>query len=299
MLFPRLSSRSWFWTLTGLTLAWALLTTQFSGTNSQNGPNMPIGRTMEEPFRKGAQYFLVLGRPLEWAQNRWINLVSHATGPQPTAQNCQELQQENTRLKQEMLIRLDEIDRLQTRMLEAQSLHERAPFLSPANMLPANIYGTSGSVASGYCYLDRGAHDRVAPRQPVLIGYAVLGRVTAASEFTSTAQLLTDRNMKVEARLIRMSPQGSIPIANLCIVRGNGNDTLRCDTIKVQAVAPREGDLLLLSDNEWPVAVQGATIGQVREVRPNEAQPLRYDLLIEPAVTIHSPGQVAIVLMTK
>jgi cell shape-determining protein MreC len=300
MRLPRLSSRRWFWILTGLALAWALSTTRLGGGNAGANRTSAVARSTEWPFRQATGSLVALPSTLLGkVQSAWARLLSTTARPAARDADYQKLLEENILLKREATIRLAEIEHLQDELLQSNVLHERLPSLSPKYLLPAGIYGQSVSVASGYCYLDKGAQDRVLPGGPVLLQFALLGRITSVGQFNCVVRLLTDRDMKLEARLVRVSPQGEVPVANLCIVHGNGNDTLRCDTIRVQTLAPREGDLLLLNDNEWPRAVQGAVIGQVREIRPNESQPLRYDLVIEPAVTIHSPGQVAIVLMNK
>jgi cell shape-determining protein MreC len=297
MPLPQFTSRRWFWMLTLILLAWAILSTKIFGGNPA-APSPP-GRRAEAPFREISNLLLTpVSAPLTRLQT-WLTHFFTTTPPEPDVIDCQRLRDENEALKQEAAIRNQQIDFLNNKLLEARVIQERFPKLSPQNMLTANVTGYSGSAASAYCTLDKGTHSGVLIGDPVLLQWALLGRVISVGELNCTVHLLTDRNMKVEARVARMGPQGSVPIADSCLVHGNGNNSLRCDTIEVHAIAPQKGDLLILNDKEWPLALQGAIIGQVQDVRNNENQPLRFDLRIDPTVTIHSPGTISIVLMTQ
>ncbi len=297
MPLPHFTTRRWFWILTAVFLAWAIFTTKIFGGESSGPP--PLGRRAEAPFREICNLALTpASAPLGKLQ-AWLRHFFAPAPPEPDVIDIQRLRQENEALKQEAAIRLGEIDRLQNMLIEAKVMKERFPILHTQDLLAANITGHTGSVASGYCFLDKGAHQGVEKMQPVLLQWALLGRVVSAGELNCTVHLLTDRNMKVEARVVRMGPQGAMDIADSCLVHGNGNNSLRCDTIEVHAIAPQKGDMLLLSDREWPVALRDAIIGKIQEVRSNEAQPLRFDLRIEPAVTIYSPGTVSVVLMAQ
>jgi len=218
----------------------------------------------------------------------------------PETVDYHRLLEENERLKREALLHSTQIERLENRLLQYTLGKERFPLLSEQQFLPANIIGHSASVASSYCTLDKGTAHGVQRGCPVLLQFALLGRVVEAGPYTCRVQLLTDPAMRqVQARVVRRTAGELQTVVEACLVSGLGNNALRCDTIEVHTFVPQKGDMLSLSDKEWPAAVQGVIIGNVQEVRENELQRLRYDLVIEPAATVYTAGQISIILLNR
>ncbi len=299
MTTPHLSSRRWFWIFTGILLAWALISSHFFAASANADQKQPLGMRIEAPFRMAVTTTLTPpGELLNELQSGWLHLISKSSTTQPHEQDYQKLVEENERLKQEAFIRLNEIDTLQATILNARIITERFPTLT---LLAANISGLGAGVSNDYCTLDKGYanNNGVQRGSPVFLQYALLGRVKDVGTANCSVQLLTDKGMKVVSSIVRMTPQGPMDIGGVCLVYGNGNNSLRCEAGDIHTQEPKMGDLLLLNDKDWPTTVQHVLIGKVVEVRQNETNSVRRELVIEPAVTVHSNGQVSIVLMSR
>jgi cell shape-determining protein MreC len=79
-------------------------------------------------------------------------------------------------------------------------------------------------------HLDQGEQAGVRSDMPVLAGRRVVGRIKQVARWTSTLQLVTDREFRGPAQLIRESPQGPVYGAQ-GVVAGNGDATCRLEHI--------------------------------------------------------------------
>ena len=172
------------------------------------------------------------------------------------------LQRENTELKQTVLKRSEELQRLSLMESELASLrkllgaretiHERSTL--------AEILHSGRNPFRRKVIVDKGIKDDVQLGEAVISADGVLGQVTAVFPFTSEVTLLTDKNQAVPVMLRRNGLRA--------VVFGNGRDgTLDLPFIPLNADV-QNGDILVTSgiDGTYPA---GLSVAKVTNIERN------------------------------
>ena len=172
------------------------------------------------------------------------------------------LQRENTELKQTLLKKSEDLQRLSLmeselsnlrKLLGArESIHERS--------ILAEILHSGRNAFRRKVIVDKGVKDDVQLGEAVISADGVLGQVTAVFPFTSEVTLLTDKNQAVPIMLRRNGLRA--------VVFGNGRDgTLDLPFIPLNADV-QNGDILVTSgiDGTYPA---GLSVAKVTNIERN------------------------------
>ncbi len=235
--------------------------------------------------------------PVSWSLTR-VQLVLNAVLHE-NPKNASKAAEQRRYYDNEIEILVGRIAVLENRLREAHVIYQHFPGLS--RQVSANIVGFASN-SDDVCILDQGSLDdrRIVPGDVVMVDLAVVGRVIRVGPKTCTVRLVTDRDMRMNASISRFTRSGPLTISSLCQVRGMGEGVMRCDLPQyVHSIAPQPGDLVLLNDKDWPLAVNPAVFGEVTKVRQSERSSLRWVLTIKPRVNMHLVRSCVIVLSRR
>lgn len=145
--------------------------------------------------------------------------------------------------------------------------------------------------------------EQVQPGMPVLYPGGLAGRVSRAGASGAQVQLLTDPQNTVQVGFGRFLRDGDrVQFARLAlaprVATGVGDQTLQVTTIPMKEVTEAGlaiGDWVILSDEAWPMSLQGYRVGRVASVEPYRA--LFADVRIRPAANLL--GLREVMVMTK
>jgi len=165
-----------------------------------------------------------------------------------------------------------------------------------ARFAAASVLTRSASGGGFALKLNCGSRLGVAAGDVVLFGGdAIAGRIAPeVGVVTSTVVSVADRaSGRVDAYITPAAQEGAKRAESISVQAvPDGRGQLRADIDLGSAVAP--GDMVRVRDAAWPQSAQGMRIGVVREVRRKDAQPLRGEAIIDPAVDGASVGEVVV-----
>ena len=172
------------------------------------------------------------------------------------------LQRENVELKQSVLKKSEELQRMSLMESELANLRKLlgARALIQENSTLAEILHSGRNPFRRKVIVDKGAKDDIQLGEAVISADGVLGQVTAVFPFTSEVTLLTDKNQAVPVMLRRNGLRA--------VVFGNGRDgTLDLPFIPLNADV-QNGDMLVTSgiDGTYPA---GLFIAKVTNIERN------------------------------
>lgn len=172
------------------------------------------------------------------------------------------LQRENVELKQSVLKKSEELQRMSLMESELANLRKLlgARELIQENSTLAEILHSGRNPFRRKVIVDKGAKDDIQLGEAVISADGVLGQVTAVFPFTSEVTLLTDKNQAVPVMLRRNGLRA--------VVFGNGRDgTLDLPFIPLNADV-QNGDMLVTSgiDGTYPA---GLFIAKVTNIERN------------------------------
>ncbi|HMD54782.1 MAG TPA: rod shape-determining protein MreC [Phycisphaerae bacterium] len=277
----RIAPRRWLWLLNTVAIICVILAAR------QN----PVVDSTRVFARSSIQWVLM---PVAWTLNRvqsTFNYFAHSRADQQSA-----LDQLRDHDRNQLALLLHKLDVLQNRYEQTLHIHADYP---KAQLRFANIQGFS-SDSVDQCVLDQGWRDdaRIKAGSPVMADLAVVGYVDSVGADTCTVRLLSDVNMQESAAIVRTTSDGQLPICSQgVLLQGRGGGKMYCDLpVAAGALIPQMGDLVVLNDNEWPAAVNGAVIGIVDSVLPSDQNSLHMILQVRPPVDMQQARQAAIVL---
>ncbi len=165
--------------------------------------------------------------------------------------------------------------------------------LASANVI-ARTPGSGGIALK----VNAGSQHGVSPGDIAVVeGDALVGRVAPeVGSVTSVIVSISDRSIgRFDAYIVpaaeeRSNRRSEIPVQLL----PDGSGNLRGDIDLGGAVRP--GDIVRFKDASWPRGAQGMRIGQVIDVLPKDAQPLRGEVTVRPAVDPAVVGEIVIKL---
>ncbi len=175
------------------------------------------------------------------------------------------LQRENTDLKQTLLKKSEDLQRMSLVESELSNLRKLlgARDSIREHSILAEILHSGRNVFRRKVIVDKGIKDDVQLGEAVISADGVLGQVTAVFPFTSEVTLLTDKNQAVPIMLKRNGLRA--------VVFGNGRDgTLDLPFIPINADV-QNGDILVTSgiDGTYPA---GLSVGKVTNIERNAVQ---------------------------
>ncbi len=301
MNLPQMSLRRWFWLLITAGIAWCWVGGRWDADSArpgwmrkfQHGVIAQPVLTLEIP----AEFIFKLAREGTTGVLKKIAFSPPGAGPGGLTdlelnEQVRDLQNENAQLKA-MLQDANE------RLLALQHLEMIG--IRSGDVVSATVLGLGTGPEQSKLFIDKGAQDGIAANNAVvapLQQVTLLGRVILAGQKECTVYLLTDPSISVQAQIVRprvlpasgrTPPTGvvtDLPVTTSpCLVQGIGNNQMRSLNVDVQqGIPPMPGDLVRLTDREWPAKVQNMVIGQIEKVSQRIDQPLRYELLISPRV---------------
>lgn len=294
----RMTPRRWFWTLFLGVAGVMLLNQRFAGASRDGGSARGGPGWVQTSL---ATILMPVEAPLRWGQEKFERMGSDlAGGDVPTLERLRQLEAENRLLEQQRNYYQWVVQRDEEQFRELNRLRSFRT-LFDQKMVSANVreFGTGPGET---VIIDRGRDDGIREGDLVMSQLSVVGRVVAVSARVSTVRLITDPHpsMQVIAQLVRQTPTVRQTLVELCQVRGMGNGMLRCDSISAAGgtIPPEHGDILLVADNDWPLA-KGTELGRVVEVSRLDRQNLRYDLKIMPMANLSKASKVDVVIDAK
>jgi cell shape-determining protein MreC len=304
---PRISPRRIFWAAIFAGCIWAFVGGRTSAPENRNSSPSILRRTQDFAGETISTLLTPAKFIFTGIQSIASTTVDRLTAHHDATESIDSLHQTIAQLTDQLdqrdrQIRLDQEVFVATKAMAPQGL--RAD-----ELLPAGVTGYQAGPGASLLTLDKGSSDTIhrgmvvtacsTTTAGVIPQASILGAVDGVWAKTCTVRLLTDPHMKMQAKLVRRSTSGSAVLTpDPCLVEGMGDGKLRCNTISVgEALAePEVGDLMQLSDQNWPAEVQYMVIGEVTSVARKDSQLLRYDLTISPRVNLNSVQTVLVVL---
>lgn len=198
------------------------------------------------------------------------------------------LEEENERLRGELLRVQQENDRLRQTVRDLQSgiaLQDNAP----VRQLEAAVLGTGSDTEGGMLTIRAGTQQGVNVNAVALApGLQVLGRVVAVSERICTVRILTSKSGEAMTAMIMLRDELADGLK--CTLTPVGDGTLRGpvsdrrDPATNAAIEPQPGQVVRLDDPTWPRISRMLKLGIVESVEPNPNQPLRRIVTVRPTV---------------
>ena len=176
------------------------------------------------------------------------------------------------------------IEVLQNLLHQTRLLESSFPGIQPGTLMAANVDGFS-SAGTDMMWLDRGyvADRQLVAGDPVLAHLSLVGKISSVGPQTSSVILLTSPAMKETARIVRITHGVESVISRDCLVVGTGLGSMHCELDQsIGGIRPRKGDLVVLSDTDWPAVINGITLGTVTSVSASHRTALRWSLKIIP-----------------
>lgn len=165
--------------------------------------------------------------------------------------------------------------------------------LSSANVI-ARTPGSGGLALK----VNAGSQQGVSPGDIAIIdGDALVGRIAPeVGTVTSVILSIADRSVgRFDAYIVPAAEERSNRQTRISVqLLADGSGNLRGDIDLPSAVRP--GDIVRFRDGAWPMGAQGMRIGAVLAVPRKDAQPLRGEVIVQPAVDPAVVGEVVIKL---
>jgi cell shape-determining protein MreC len=194
------------------------------------------------------------------------------------------IRQENLELKEEISRLQMEVDRLGALAAERQALGDLKSLCDRFGVAGTDSGDRDGLTLSG-------VSAQVRTDQAVLYGGGLAGRIDRVGEGVAHVRLVTDPESVVSGQFVRFVRQsdGTVRaerIAQLLpIVQGVGGgqmEILNLPLADVNAAQIQEDDWVVLSDNDWPTAIQGIRVGRVASVRRAQKAALFAEIKLQP-----------------
>jgi cell shape-determining protein MreC len=184
----------------------------------------------------------------------------------------------------------------QTRLLESSF-----PGIQPGTLMAADVDGFS-TAGTDTLWIDRGyvSDQQLKAGDPVLAHLSLVGRISSIGPQTSEVTLLTAPSMKETARIIRITNGVESVISRDCLVVGTGLGSMHCELDQsIGSIRPRKGDMVVLSDTDWPGVINGIALGTVMSVEASHRTALRWSLNIAPICDMPRVHHAVILLSTR
>lgn len=155
--------------------------------------------------------------------------------------------------------------------------------------LPAQVYGTSGTMGSHVFYIDKGAADGLKRDMAVITPTGIVGKLQDV--FAHSAQVLAINDQTSGAGVIL------IPTRIRGILQGNGSGQLEVVGIMAdESIKPGEKVLTAGGDLVFP---RGLPVGVVKKVVPDRERPGFVDVMVKSAAHLNRLDEVLVITSTK
>lgn len=200
--------------------------------------------------------------------------------------NPQALRNENRALRELNIQLSGEVIRMREAAIENNRLRRMIEFKQTTNypLIPADVVGKSVVEMRNFLTLNRGRKDSVLFGMPVRTDAGLVGTVIGVSENYSIVELITNRNVKISARIIRTGIDG--------IAVWDGSTNFVLNNIP-ESFDVTQGDYVATSEysNKYPSGIPFGEISAVLE----DPSSLFKKITIQPFANINSLEQVFIV----
>lgn len=214
----------------------------------ESKPLQPLANFLVKPFAR-------LASGVGFWFNQKISFIS----------NIGELKSENEKLTNEnldlkfKLVQLKEADKENKILREEIGLIEQTGFETEASFVLGHSLGSSRKVV----YLDKGSRDGIEEGQPVVVGKGLLvGRISKVFNSTSEAELLLDKNNKINVEIQESGTKG--------IIQGEFGTSIVMDMVSQSAEVDR-GHTVITS-GLGGLFPRGLLVGFIKESRPTVDQ---------------------------
>ncbi len=251
------------------------------------------------PRNAVASVLQVLMEPVSWTFTRAQSMLDSVLTFHPTPDR--QLNRLTAHYDRIITLLRTRIEVLQNLLHQTHLLESTFPGIQPGTLMAANVDGFS-SAGTDTMWLDRGyATDRSLKNgDPVLAHLSLVGRVTSVGPQTCRVTLLTAPAMKETAKIVRISNGVEHVISRDCLVVGSGLGTMRCQLDQsIGSIRPQKGDLVVLSDSDWPGVINGIALGTVTSVAASHRTSLRWSLDIAPVCKMPLVHHAVILLATR
>lgn len=192
-------------------------------------------------------------------------------------------------------IRIEELEK-KLQLYELTGRHSSSA--GTIRLASANVIARTPGSGGLALKVNAGTQQGVAPGDVAIVdGDALVGRVAPeVGAVTSVVLSIADRSVgRFDAYIVPKAEERSnrqTRVAVQLLPDGSGN--LRGDIDLSSAI--REGDIVRFRDASWPTGAQGMRIGAVVALRRKDAQPLRGEVFVQPAVDPAVVGEIVIKL---
>jgi cell shape-determining protein MreC len=208
--------------------------------------------------------------------------------------------EENHQLLTELASLQIKFDQLSQLNADRQSVGDIRPFCKPATVTGAEVSGLREALT-----LSVGFSSAALQGRPVIRGNPsqsplpcdLVGRIVRSGPAGAQVRLVTDPGFSLTARIGRyvIQPDGHLKMTYdqqiHPLVQGIGNNQMAIrSTLSMQQVRDgniQKGDLVVLDDHEdWPLNIQGFSVGRIVSIHPQQNAPLFADVRIEPQTNL-------------
>ncbi len=201
-----------------------------------------------------------------------------------------ELKRENERLKRLLVEEKLEKNRNKSYLLENLRLRHLLKLKAPEHyrFVFARVIGNSPYPGLKGLIIDKGKEDSLRKNDIVISAEGLVGKVLEVYSSTSLVQILSDRNIRVAASILRNRERG--------ILRFYDNSLLLLDYV-IKSVSVKPGDIVV-TDVTSQIYTEGLKIGKVVKVEKDPTEHFQR-IYVMPAVNYHNLTEVVILKKIK
>jgi cell shape-determining protein MreC len=164
---------------------------------------------------------------------------------------------------------------------------------------PMRVTGTDASLRRSL--LVQGRLDGLRPGMAVIHASGLVGKLERVGwSGGAQVQLITDRGFRATIRFLRLEEGQPRMIGSLSgLVEGDGRDAMLVRNLSMRETSEARlapGDLVVLSDREYPQPLQGYRVGVVASVAESRTYPLFAEVIVKPVRDPQRLQEVQVVL---
>jgi rod shape-determining protein MreC len=201
--------------------------------------------------------------------------------------NAGALKSENRALRNLNLELSSEVIKMRNALFENEKLRKLLDFQEETAIksVSAEIVGKSTIEMRNYLTINKGRNDSISAGMPVRTDAGLAGIVVSATKNYALVEVLTNRHIKVAAKLLRTDFDG--------LLVWNGNEYFKLNNIP-NTYDVKKGDEVITSNlsNKYPKEVP---IGEIIKVNEDPSS-LFYDITVKPYVNFASINEVFVML---
>ncbi len=247
--------------------------------------------------------FALVSRPVR-AMAAWVYSHGHREAvvddrSVSTPRTAATVYQENHQLLSALASLQVKFEQLSQLNADRQAVGDIRPLCRPATVTGAEASGLRKALTLSVAFTSSALMNR-----PVIRGNPsqsplpcdLVGRINRVGPAGAQVRLLTDPGFVLTARIGHYvtQPDGQIKMTTLeqlhPLVQGIGGNRMAIrSTLSLQQVKDANisiGDLVLLDDRDWPLNIQGFSVGRILSINPQQSAPLFADIRVEPETNL-------------